>query len=304
MLRAMLDSHPAMAVPPESYFVGPSIRFRERYETGGLRVDRLLEDVLGAGSFGEWQLDAEVVRAAVRADPPADVPDLIRRVYREYARQRGKERYADKTPYHVLQIERLAGAFPEARFVHLVRDGRDVVPSLIGMPFAPDRFGPGVLYWRRHVTAGREAGAVVGPGRYREVRYEELVEDPEAVLTDLCAFVELDYDPAMLGYHERSGEVLRGLRRDAHLQGISRPPTRRLRDWRTSLPPADLELFEALAGDVTRELGYEPSGVTVGAATRARAAAVVADQRVRGPLRRVRRQSSRRLRELRRGRQR
>ena len=121
-----------------------------------------------------------------------DVAAAITDLYARYAHERGKPRYGDKTPANVLYVELLAAAFPQARFLHIVRDGRDVVPSLMEMHFGPDRFGAAALFWRDRVTRGRAGGRRVGADRYREIRYEDLVAEPEPVLRDICGFFELD----------------------------------------------------------------------------------------------------------------
>jgi hypothetical protein len=263
MLRALLDSHPELAVPPESYFVVPALEQRARYERpgGALELDALLADVAAERSFPDWHLGPAALDQ-VRADAPATVPDALLALYRAYAGQQAKPRAGDKTPSHLLHVDLLASSFPTARFLHIVRDGRDVVPSIVGMSFGPDRFAEAVLFWRRRVEQGRAEGARHGAARYREIRYDDLVADPESVLrAEVCPFLGLEYSDEMLRYHERADEVIGGLRATRHVQGVRRPPTPGVRDWRTALAPHDLQLFEALAGDLLDDLGYERSGV-------------------------------------------
>ncbi len=264
LLRALLDSHPALSVPPESYFVVPALQTRQRYERpSGLDLDSLLADVAAERSFPDWHL-AACGLDEVRDASPATVPEAVLALYRAYAHQQGKARAGDKTPLHLLHVDLLATSFPTARFLHIVRDGRDVVPSILGMSFGPDRFAEGVLFWQRRVEQGRAAGARLGPERYREIRYERLVTHPEQVLREqVCPFFGLEFSAEMLRYHERADDLIGGLRATSHVQGVRRPPTRGVRDWRTALAPHDVQLFEALAGDLLDELGYERSGLPV-----------------------------------------
>lgn len=262
MLRGMFDSHPEVAVPPEAYFVVPALRRASTYERGAeLDLDRLFADLRNNPSFRRnWQLPPAALQE-LRDHPPVDTPRAIAALYAAYARERGKSRYADKTPQHVLHIELLAGAFPEARFVHLVRDGRNVVPSLLESQHGPTRFADGVDYWRRRVVAGRRAGERLGPTRYLEVRYEDLVDDPEPRLRELCAFLDLDYGPEMLEYPTKVGELVAGTFDARNHLGVARPPTRNVRDWRATLPPRRIQWFEAVAGDALDTFGYERSGI-------------------------------------------
>ena len=272
MLRGMLDSHPELAVPPEAYFVVPLLNSRALVHDGRFDTNAFLADVQDRESFRDgWQLPAAAVETLVSEWHPHDAAEALSELYGCYAREHGKTRCADKTPQHVVHIDLLARSFPQARFVHLVRDGRNVVSSLLDYPHGPKRFVDGVEYWRYRVSAGRRSGARLGPDRYREIRYEALVDDPEAVLRDLCGFIDLPYDAQMLAYHARAGELLEGLADPTHHRNISRPPTRDIRDWRTAMSARQVQLFELLAGDLLDELGYERSGSTPSVSVRAEA---------------------------------
>jgi hypothetical protein len=177
-------------------------------------------------------------------------------VYLAYAVEHGKPRAADKTPRNVLHVGRIAAALPESRFVHLVRDGRDVVPSVREHLLGPQTLPGAIDFWRDRVLAGQRAGRALGPQRYLEVRYEDLVAAPEDVLPAVCAFLDLEYTEAMLDYPGRSDRVISGMWDQRRHAGVARPPTVGVRDWRTTMPRADVQLFDALAGDLLDELGY------------------------------------------------
>jgi hypothetical protein len=250
--------------------VVPALRRASTYERGQvLDVDALLADLRANPSFTRnWQLPPEVL-AELRRVPPPDTASALLALYEAYARERGKARYADKTPQHVLHLELLTRSFPSARVVHLVRDGRNVVPSLLEVPHGPTRYTEGVDYWRARVLAGRQAGEALGPSRYVEIRYEDLVEDPEARLRDLCAFLDLEYAPEMLEYPARAGELVSGTFDARQHLGIAKAPTRDVREWRRSTPDHDIQLFETIAGDALDAFGYERSGMTASARVRA-----------------------------------
>lgn len=269
LLRAMLDSHGSLAIPPESYFVVPALRTTQGQLTP-VQVGRLLDTILAFPSFAEWQLPADRVRAQVLAAPPTSASGVVRELYSIYAGEQGKQHYGDKTPYHVLHIGLLASAFPDARFVHLLRDGRDVASSLVQSHFGPENLAEGFLFWRRHVESGLAQGRALPSERYLEVRYEDLVAAPDDTLGRLTRFLDLDYDHAMLSYHERAEELLGGMRRADHLQGIHRP-VGPVKDWRTHMAPDDVVLFDLLAGDLAADLGYERRPGTATARHRLRA---------------------------------
>jgi hypothetical protein len=269
LLRAMLNAHPDMAVPPESFFVARLLPERHRWEgADGFDVERFTADILVTERFGRWELPEERVREGLAERRPRDYADAIRALYSLYAETAGKRRFADKTPVYIYEMPALAAAFPEARFVHVIRDGRDVAPALVAMDVRPNGLPEAALLWRERVEAGLAAGRELGPERYMELRYEELVGDPEASLRRLCAFVALDYDPAMLAYRETAGEVVARDGGAERHRGVFMPPTAGLRDWRTDLTSAEVEVIELLAGDTLRALGYELAADTAWAAER------------------------------------
>jgi hypothetical protein len=258
LLRAMFDSHPDMAVPPESHFITQLAIRSARYSLGGrFLVDRFVDDLGRHESFPRWGLDIGDVRTRLRARPVSDYPDAIRRLFELYAEARGKRRYAEKTPMNIMNIPLLAGLFPESRFIHLIRDGRDVALSYLDTDFGVDSLPHAAIYWRRFVREGRRTGGRLGPARYREVRYEDLLGDPEGVLRQLCDFVDLPYATSMLEYPGRAPELMQGMPHREHHTRLALPPTAGLRDWRRDMGGPDIELFEAIAGDLLDELGYE-----------------------------------------------
>ncbi len=258
LLRALFDSHSQLAIPGESHFVLRLARRRERYERpDGFVAEAFLRDVFADEQFERWHLPHGLVREAVADGNVTSFADAIRALYGAYAVSRGKPLHGDKTPGFVRSLPLLADLFPEAKFIHIVRDGRDVVLSLRELSWA-QRGGIDVLaaFWRTNIERAFEVRDDLGPGRYREIRYEALVEDPETALRQLCAFLGLAYEPAMFSYHERADELATSLRRSGDHTRLRLPPTQRLRDWRTELSTVDLEQFELVAGEALERAGY------------------------------------------------
>lgn len=285
LLRATLDSHPAVAIPGESHFVSALARAhrRRRFEIGGeLDVGMFLAVLNQSHHYRDWGLPDDEVIQALTASPTADVAGGLRRLYGLYARRRHKPRYADKTPAHVLAIPAIARLFPEARFVHIVRDGRDVALSNVAIAeWGPRTLPDAALWWRRRVRAGRRAGRRLGARRYLEIRYEHLVDDPEPVLRTVCAFLDLEFDERLLDPSDRADEVLASVRYPHQHERLRQPPTPGVREWKTEMQRDDVLLFESLAGDVLSEVGYERRYDRVPRRARVDAAAIAWKARTR-----------------------
>ena len=254
LLRVMLDRGPELAIPDESYFI-PQIAQRHR---GRLDVDAFVDDLRRLPTLRDWELSPELIRPRLR--PGATVADGIAAVYETYAARYGKERWGDKTPLYMQHLGLLESLFPEALYVHLIRDGRDAALSFLGVPegimtetWAHPRDAAGFArQWRTEVLAARAVGRKAGSQRYLEVLYEQLVAEPERELRRICEFAHLRFDPTMLDY-----AAAVDVSSKPHQQSLRRPPTPGLRDWRGQLPRADVAEFERIAGDQLAALGYE-----------------------------------------------
>lgn len=277
LLKEMLDRHSELAIPSESYFI-PQLwdRHGERSST-----DELVDDLACIPRVAEWDVSRDQVRRQVPEG--AGFRDVVDAVYRSYAETRGKSRYGDKTPSYMQHLGLLDRVFPGAQYVHIVRDGRDAGLSFMAMKRKP-RFNLGrprrlaefACAWRLEVEDARRFGARLGSGRYLELRYEDLVVEPEARLREVATFLGLAFEPGMLEYHR---DVDPGRLQD-HPR-LAEPPRRDVRRFRDQMAARDQELFEAIAGTLLAELGYarvfpEPAPVA-----RARAAAERAAYRTR-----------------------
>jgi hypothetical protein len=270
MLRAMLDAHPELSIPPESHFITSMWKVRRRYGyPGPVDAERMAGDVVGTHRFGEWGIPAESVTERVRALVRPGFADVIDAVFRAYAAEHGKARWGDKTPNYSLDVALLAELFPNARFVHLVRDGRNVALSLLQVPWWPDSLIEAAQVWSHWTESAREAGRRLGPERYQEVRYEELVERSEEELRRLCGFLDMPYRDEMLEYPARSG----GNGTPVYHRNAERPPVNGLRDWTRDMSKQDLALFEAIAGSQIRAMGYDTAFERPPVAARIRAGA-------------------------------
>jgi hypothetical protein len=172
-------------------------------------------------------------------------------------------------------MRRIQRALPEARFIHVIRDGRDVVLSRNRKSTRPKPVAFAAKRWKRRVIATRKRSRSVR--HYIETRFEDVVSDTEAALRRICDFVELDFDPAMLAYDERAAERIGEIERElpanrgrrqldadlrvaAHARASGPPDPTRAAAWRSDMSAEDLAAFEAEAGDLLDELGYARDG--------------------------------------------
>jgi len=268
LLRLMLDSHTDMAIPGETHWLPKLIKYQER---GKHTADELANQIIDHKRWGDFHLDGEQLRERIRALQPVNAADAIRAFYLLYTEREGKTRYGDKTPGYIKEMPRIERVLPEARFVHIIRDGRDVALSHFRMNWGPETPAESARLWRNRIRKARKVGPKVS--HYTEVRFEELVLDTEGVLRRVCDFIELDFQPAMLDYHERAegrlAEKARELPRknrpnqpaetrlESHRLAKEPPRSDRIGMWRERMSEGQVAEYEAVAGDMLAELGYE-----------------------------------------------
>jgi len=228
-------------IPPETGFLAPPLswlRILPAREALFRTVTRL---PFKSGAWKDFGLDAREFREELRKIEPFTWSEGFRAFYRLYARKQNKLRYGDKTPLYCEHMAAIEKLLPEAHFIHIIRDGRDVALSLRPMPFAPAQdIKTLALYWRRLIQNGRQSGRHCRT--YMEIRYEELVCDPASVLVPICGFLRLDFDPVMLRYCERVAERLKEHRSRSRFDGhplLSRE--QRLFQQRLATEPPQLE---------------------------------------------------------------
>lgn len=273
LLRFMLDSHPELAIPPETGFLtlapklkGSGDRLREKF------FRAVVSYPARSPSWPDFGIPQGEFRAALDAISPFTASEGFRAFYRLYAARFSKPRWGDKTPLYCLEIENIRRVLPEARFVHIIRDGRDAALSLRRQWFSPGwEIETQAAYWRNYVTRGRRAGR--GRPDYLEVRYEDLILRTRGTLEEVCRFVALDYDDAMLRYYERTPArleehkgrfgpdgttLLTQEQRLLQQRRTTEPPDPScIFSWKSAMSADERARFKKVAGDVLGELGYE-----------------------------------------------
>jgi hypothetical protein len=260
LLSMMLDAHSRIAIPHESHFFvsyyqgRASLNFSD--EAGRREV---VARILAEPFVRSW--DRPVTAAEVDLSRCHDLASTIDEVYRVYARHFGKDIWGDKTPAYVTDIHVLNALFPDARFVHLIRDGRDVALSIIKQPWGPSDFLSAVRTWAETVRWARKMLRMLPDDRHIELRFEDLVSDPQTQLERLTHFFGVDFEPGMLTEYTRNAPEKVGDFLNKHHVHLGKGPQRsQAFKWQSALGPSDQAVAYELAGSVLEELGY-PAGV-------------------------------------------
>lgn len=265
----MLDAHSDMAIPYETHFIPQAARACDRAANPYTAFHRV---ATGYRTWADHQVNEDELRERIASIEPFDLGEALRVFYKMYAERFGKARWGDKTPQYLRHLNLIRDLLPESRFVHVMRDGRDVALSTSNLWFGPDSVEENAKWWKTWIEDARQQAQHLE--LYKEIRYEDLVTDPEAVLKDVCTFLELPYEAKMLDYHRTADSRMRELDWDVPasknkplVRGVDRtgihsltsepPQKNRAGRWKREMKREDRKRFEDIAGDMLRELGYE-----------------------------------------------
>ncbi len=176
---------------------------------------------------------------------------------------RGKTRLVEKTPRHVLKIDRIREVAPGAKVIIMVRDGRDVAASIFKRF---DDLDAGVDRW---IDSNEIARREQNSGDAIVVRYEDLVQDPEGQLRKICAFIDLPYSPEMLNYHQSKrmwfgvNEFKKGSGKDGDEHNklrnwqVNQPIFDGRGSWKKIMPEVPASLLSGRGADLMKHFGYD-----------------------------------------------
>lgn len=265
LLLYMLRSHPRLFLPgDESHFFIPMYRrYGPAPQLDGVRdIRSLLQAMqkLRPVFFREFvdagDTDLGQLARTLATEHPASLAQIIDALYRHLAQRAGKVRWGDKTPYYVQHLDTIDAMFPECQVVHMIRDGRDVALSMLARrhDFDVYNFYHAARYWEECVEAGRRSGHHLGPERYLELRYEDLLAEPRAQLERLCGFLHEPYSEDILDF-ERPEQMDSKLLRTTPLvsRGLQQANVEK---WRERMKPRQIAIFERAVPALLREYRY------------------------------------------------
>lgn len=252
MLGAMLGAHPEYLCPPEMPFKWSLLR---EAQSDGAVTQEQTRAILGRDakatlqgwriSEQQWDFDK------------ASAPQVIREIVGAFGKLQGRSEvsvWIDQTPNNTRWAATLAERFPDATFVHLVRDGRAVAASLMRLEWGPNSIHRAGHYWLEALSFGLATELSLGR-RCVRIRYEDLVSAPETTLRKLCEEIDIEFHPAMV---KGGGFTATAYNRKQHALVGGPPQESRISAWEEQLSDREVEIFESIVADELVLLGYQP----------------------------------------------
>lgn len=261
LLRAILCRHEAVSIPPEFWTLGEMIREYKRYSflpwPWLLKIMLYLWEKQPRADL--WGFPSRKIYERLEATPGErqSLYTIVTELYDAYSRNYfpAATLWGDKTPLHTENLLWIEQLFPRARYIHLVRDGRDVVSSHLKHGLSED-LRPAARHWKKNLRRARGLQSRIDSQRFLRVCYEQLVRESESVVVKVCDFLEINYDSRML-QPWKLADTLPELEQYDHYDRVSQPiSTESVGKWQTRISDEEhVRLHELLLPELQEE-GY------------------------------------------------
>lgn len=256
LLQQMLDAHPDVAIAPETHFM--RLFWSARKEYGNLADDnnfrKLLEDITDLPEFHAMELDKTEFTFAAWSSI-RNYATVFQLLLENFARDKNASTMGEKTPNHVLYLPQIQAFFPDAYFIHIVRDPRSVVNSWRTVPWSTGSITGDAEMWLHYVSAAWRKPPKV-KDRIFTIYYENLVASPKESLQSLCEFIGLQFQPVMLAYHRKESKLVNIKREPWKEKSVQPVSQNSLMKWQSELSHRDIAEIETITWFEMKKHGY------------------------------------------------
>ncbi len=259
LLRLMLNSHTQIAIPEEGTYWMPLLR-QYRKDPHQLftqnNFNKHIEYIWANSQFKLWDISSGEFRSKVNIVTCPDIYTLMNTIYTLYSEKHKKTMWGDKTPSFFRMVPELSFLFPHARFIHIIRDGRDLYLSWRKMDSTKGNIAVGGLEWMYKVQHAQKDLINFANSRHLQIKYEDLAANPANNLIDICHFLQIDFEPSMLEFYKNSHNFIGNHHSKLIFQPLS---TISVNKWKTKLSPSEVIIFENIARKCLIENKYQLS---------------------------------------------
>jgi len=260
LLRSMLVAGEEVSVPPESYVWPRVIRIFATYSF--LPWEKLCSLIIAEfeayKEFYTWEMNLYKAHKNAR-ELPKDKQTLsyiIREIYKTYQVEKGEENrlWGDKTPINTLFVDNVVKIFPKAKFIHIVREPKDVACSYVKAGLH-GKYEEAANFWKLAVTKVLSFRENLPQNQFHQVAYEDLVRTPKEELSSLCDFLNISYSDKMLDFWkntEKLGDVKFG-KHHANLGNTL--TTQSIGKWKSQLSNEDVQKIDAITLSLYKKIG-------------------------------------------------
>ena len=205
--------------------------------------------------FANYNMDQSQSILAIDEFHKKQVFDILMNTLLE---KRNKTRFCEKTPQHLNNVQEILKLYPQAKFIHLIRDGRDTVNSLLKMPWRPGGLVNNARFWIQYIKLSQELHKQAGDlsGNLLTIRYEDLLNNPKQILEQICEFIGEKFEPKMLKESQADIEIFSPWESTWKHKSSQDLDSSRIGAWSKELSIDDQVILNYLLKKPLKELSY------------------------------------------------
>lgn len=256
LLRLMLNSHSQIAIPEEASFLKPLLNHKwSNKKITGEDKERVIGYLRENEQFKLWNFDTEPFFQKLERKRQFTLKELVELMYVSYANSENKSRWGDKSLFFG-SMELLYEMFPGAKFIHIVRDGRDVFYSWRKMD--PNKSHPSVmaLDWKIKHRLIKKSLKIVPEKNLYQVRYKDLIKNPQKELRGICNFLGFEYEDQMINFYETSNKYIGKHHSDLIFKAVDKENVNK---WEKLLTQNEQLVYQIVAKKTLLKYGYRLS---------------------------------------------
>ncbi|MCA9498456.1 MAG: sulfotransferase [Saprospiraceae bacterium] len=258
LLRMILSRHSRIAIPPETWFYLELVKFLPlQRPLKRSEISQALDVMTSHYRWPDMKMAKETLRERAGQLRSPGLRDLVEIVYQEHLHREGKERWGDKTPPYVRIVPELRILYPDSKFIHLIRDGRDVTKSFFDLKWVGRWLYSNTMEWKEVTDLAQE----YAKGPLREcictVRYEDLVLQTERTVQDICNFLDESFEPQMLEWEQTVVEAVPEREARIHKKLFRKPSIKDVNRWKRELNGRQVFLVESFIASNLRVYRYD-----------------------------------------------
>lgn len=265
LLRMLFDANPLVCIPPECQFI---INLYPKYGKAKFRdkkqINKFFDDLQNEWLFKTWNIDKnKLITELQNQRGKISYNEICKIVYLNYQSIFSKKEtkfLGDKNPGYTIYTKKLTNIFPNSKFIHIVRDYRDHFVSIKNVDLELPNISLAVYKWRLYVKQFRKM-MKKHPDNYIEIKYEDLVSNPEKEMKKLCSFTGIPFFSEMLNFNQKKGETEKiypkKLFNRLHSSLFEKINTNKIGVYKKQLSSRSIKIADATAGKYAEKTGYK-----------------------------------------------
>jgi len=264
VVRLILHTHPNIAIPPQTKILKKLYKRRLIFRDLSKKQNRskiaeyITSNYDKKTKLVDLGVDPHNIHQKIQSSGNS-IGAIGAIIFQEYAKKHHKLRWGDKRPYYIKYLRQLLHLFPDAQIIHIIRDPRDAVASLLSMSWWKKNLMNSILNWKEAVRRGSIMKKHLPSDQYFELRYEDFIDNPEQWIRQICGFLNEEFYPQMLHFQTTAETAIPDYKMEWHSATKQALSAKSIGRWKNDLTRQEACIVEKITGKEMIDYGYQLS---------------------------------------------